>query len=368
MRKALLPDRIFDGERFLSETAVLLEAGQIAGLCPANTALDYEVHRISGSLCAGFVDLQVNGGGGVMLGGGRSAEAIPQICAAHAGLGATTILPTLITDTPEATRAVIAAAGAQDGLAGLHLEGPHLDPRRAGAHDPALIRPMTGEDLALYLEAAKALPLLKITLAPASATLAQVETLAQAGVLVALGHSECSYAEAQAYHAAGARLVTHLFNAMSQLGSRAPGLVGAALDVPFHAGLIADGLHVHPASAMAALRASERIFLVSDAMAVAGSDHMEFALQGRRILRRDGRLTLEDGTLAGADLSMAQAVANVIAWGIAPERALVMATRLPADLIRRQDLGRIAEGRRADLVLLDAEWRLKTVWKAGQCP
>ena len=366
MREALLPDRIFDGERFLSETVLLLEAGKIAGLCHKDAVQECHVTRLSGTICAGFVDLQVNGGGGVMLDGASSAETIAQICAAHAGQGATTILPTLITDTPQATRAVIAAAIAHGGLVGLHLEGPHLDPRRTGAHDPALIRPMTEADLALYLEAAQALPLLKITLSPASVTLQQVQILSRAGVLVALGHSECSYAEAQAYHAAGAQIVTHLYNAMSQLGSRAPGLVGAALDLPFYAGLIADGLHVHPASAMAALRASDRIFLVSDAMAVAGSDLEEFALQGRRILRRHGRLTLEDGTLAGADLSLAEAVANVMAWGIAPERALAMATRLPADVIGRADLGRIAMGARADFVLLDEAWRLKTAWKDGQ--
>ena len=319
----------------------------------------------------GLVDLQVNGGAGLMVDGRATVESLAAICEAHAGLGATSILPTLITDTPNATNSVLAAGIAAvsrvPGLAGLHLEGPHLDARRHGAHDPALIRPMTEEDIEVLLEARTGLPALVVTLAPASVTPAQIERLAAAGIVVSLGHADCTLDQARDAVAAGARMVTHLFNAMRQLGSREPGLVGAALALPVRAGLIADGVHVHPETIRLALAAKQPsdLFLVSDAMACAGTDLAEFTLAGRRILRRDGALRLEDGTLAGADLSLPQAVRFMIhKVGVAPERALAMASRIPADAIGAP-LGRIAPGLRADLVHFDADWRPTRVWQAA---
>jgi N-acetylglucosamine-6-phosphate deacetylase len=366
MTQILRPDAVFDGHAIRKNVMVEVEGGFISRIMNSGEATNGPVTTLSGLLAPGLVDLQVNGGGGVMLDRQTTPDMLNQMLEAHARLGATTILPTLITDTAAATRTVIALAKGCHGLAGLHLEGPHLDPRRAGAHDPTLIRAMTDDDMTMYLQAAKALPLLKITLAPASVTVEKVRRLTDAGVLVSLGHADCSFEEAAAYVSSGARIVTHLFNAMSQLGSREPGLVGAALDLPVHAGLIADGVHSHPATAMAALRASDRIFLVSDAMAVSGSNLKEFYLQGRKILRQNGRLTLADGTLAGADLTLPQAIANVIGWGISPERALAMATTIPANLINRPDLGRIQTNARADLTLFDSNWQLKSVWKNGK--
>jgi N-acetylglucosamine-6-phosphate deacetylase len=294
------------------------------------------------------------------------------MCDIHARLGATGILPTLITDSPEATARVIAAGieavrRQTPGFLGLHLEGPHLDPRRKGAHDPALIRPMTEDDLVRLLEAAARLPSLMLTVAPESVTPDQIGRLAAAGVIVSLGHSDCTAAEAKAAMAAGAACVTHLFNAMSQLGNREPGLVGAALTGPVHAGLIADGIHVAPETIRIAMAASDRIFLVSDAMAAAGSSLAEFTLNGRRILRRDGSLRLEDGTLAGADLTLPQAVAVMIGLGTPVETALAMATSRPAACLRRGDqLGSLQPGRTADMVHLGADGMLKAVWRAGQ--
>ena len=193
-------------------------------------------------------------------------------------------------------------------------------------------------DLARLLAAAEALPALMVTLAPESASTEQISALAAAGVVVSLGHSDCSAEEAQRAVHAGARCVTHLFNAMSQMGNREPGLVGAALaSGGVHAGLIADAVHVHPAVIRAAWDAKTgpgRIFLVSDAMAVAGTDGTAFDLGGRRIERRDGRLTLADGTLAGADLDLTTAIGVLVnKVGIAPEIALQAATTVPAALI-----------------------------------
>ena len=363
---------LHDGARLHRGAALWVRGGRVAGVLRAGAALPEgaEMHDLgAGGIAPGMVDLQVNGGGGVMLGAGADAGMIARICEAHARLGATAILPTLITDTPAVTGAVIAGAidahrAGQRGFAGLHLEGPHLDPRRHGAHDPALIRPMEAEDLALYIRAAKELPALLVTLAPEAASPAQIAALAGAGVIVSLGHSDCSYETAQKAIAAGARCVTHLFNAMSPLGHRAPGLAGAALDSDVAAGLIADGVHVADSALRLALKASDRLFLVSDSMAVAGSVLAEFTLGGRRILRRDGRLVLGNGTLAGADISLPQAVANLVAAGCGLERALAMATGLPAALIGA-DAGRLTDGAVADFVHLDAGLALAGVWQGG---
>jgi N-acetylglucosamine-6-phosphate deacetylase len=297
-----------------------------------------------------------------MLGARTDTAQIARICAVHARLGATHILPTLITDTPAVTARVIEAAreAARDkvpGFAGLHLEGPHLDPARHGAHDPALIRPVTEEDLRLLEQAAGDLPALMVTLAPASASLAQIARLARAGAVVSIGHADCTCAEAQAAFAAGASCVTHLFNAMSQLGNRAPGLVGATLCGSARAGIIADGVHVAPEALQIALTmlAPDRLFLVSDAMAVAGSDADSFMLNGRPVFRHAGRLTLSDGTLAGADITLPDAIARLVRLGVRPERALAMATRLPADVIGARHLGRFVPGASADSVLFSAD-------------
>lgn len=294
-------------------------------------------------LAPGFVDLQVNGGDGLMLNDAPTVETLRRMAAAHRRLGATAILPTLITDTPEQSRAAIAAARAAvaegvDGILGLHLEGPHLSVARKGAHDAALIRPMTTDDLEMLTEAARTLPVLKVTVAPESTTPEQVTALSRAGAIVALGHSDAGFETCMAYAAGGARVVTHLFNAMSQLGNREPGLVGAALaSGQLSAGLIADGIHVHPAAMRAAWAAKTgpgRIFLVSDAMAPAGSDIASFRLNGRLVRRDRGRLTLEDGTLAGADLALGTALRTLVTEvGVPLEDALRAATSVPADLV-----------------------------------
>ncbi len=261
------------------------------------------------TLCPGPIDLQVNGGGGLMLGECRTSDDLIRIAAAHQQLGTAAILPTLISDTPEETARIIDLVASTDdpAILGLHLEGPHL--ALPGAHDPAHLRPMEAEDLALYLDAKARVGHLIVTLAPEKVTFEQIGTLVEAGVIVSLGHSNCDYDTACAAFEAGARMATHLFNAMSGLHHRAPGLLGAALDKAPSFGLIADGHHVHGAGLRLAFRArAEALVLVSDAMAVAGTDAQEFTLNGRRIAREDGRLMLEDGTLAGADLSLLDGV------------------------------------------------------------
>lgn len=368
--QTLAATTLFDGAQLLDDMAVMLRDGVIEAIVPRPAG----VVPMPGILAPGFVDLQVNGGAGLMVGAGTDAAALARICAAHRDLGCAGILPTLITDGPEVTARVLAAGIAAarvdtPGFLGLHLEGPHLDPRRAGAHDAALIRPMTDADMAALIAARADLPALMVTLAPEAATPAQIAALTAAGIIVSLGHSDCTLDQAQAAFAAGARCATHLFNAMSPLGHRQPGLVGAVLSGDAQAGIIADGTHVDPAALRIALRARPGgLFLVSDCMAVAGTTLTEFPLQGRRILRRDGRLTLADGTLAGADLRLDRAVRVAVAAGADPAQALAMATSVPADLIGAK-AGRIAPGRAADLILLDADLHLTGIrdgagWRA----
>mgnify|MGYP000861743031 CR=1 FL=1 len=340
---------VFDGERLRQGAAVVVEDGRVAAVVPEADAPEGETTRLDGGVLApGFVDLQVNGGGGIMLDAAAGVAGIARICAAHGRLGTAGLLPTLITDTAEATRAVIAAGIAAGragvpGFLGLHLEGPHLDPRRKGAHDPSRIRPMDAADVA---------------------------ALAGAGVVVSLGHSDAGLGAARAAIDAGARAVTHLFNAMSPLGHREPGLVGAALDDGrVSAGLIADAVHVAPEAiriALAAKRGPGRVFLVTDAMAPAGTDLAAFTLGGRRILRADGRLTLEDGTLAGADCDMPHCLRFLTGAGVGLAEALAMATATPADVIGRRDAARLAPGARADMVHLGAGLRLSGVWRGGE--
>lgn len=312
-----------------------------------------------GFITPGFVDLQVNGGGGVMFNDDQSLNALRIIAEAHARTGTAAILPTLITDTPKRTSAAIdaveqAIAEKVDGIAGIHLEGPHLSVARKGAHDPNLIRAMDGDDLALLLDAADRIANVMVTVAPESTSNAQIAEMKAAGIIVSLGHTNADYATCHSAFDAGASCVTHLFNAMSQLGNREPGLVGATLErEEIYAGLIADGVHVHPSSirlALAAKPKSERIFLVTDAMATAGSSIQSFSINGRDVYRKDGRLTLADGTLAGADLELTRAVSVMVdTVGEDISSAIKRATSTPTELLKdRIDLGRL--GPRIDCI------------------
>jgi N-acetylglucosamine-6-phosphate deacetylase len=364
---------VFDGTALQDGLAVIMDGGRIVGIRPLTDAPPVTDRLTGGILAPAFIDLQVNGGGGLAVGTDTDVESLRRICATHLALGTGGILPTLITDTVEVTERVIAAGIAAEkaqvaGFIGLHLEGPHLDPRRNGAHDPRLIRPMSDVDLQRLLAAKQSLTRLKVTLAPEAATADQISALARAGVLVSLGHSDCTYAEALAAIKAGAGCATHLFNAMHQLGNREPGFVGAVLDSALPCGVIADGIHVAPATLRIALAAKAAgAFLVTDCMAFAGTDLTEIQLNGRKVQRRDGRLLLEDGTLAGADLTLPQALRVLVGEvGIDPARALGMATRIPADVIGAADRGRITAGARADLVHLDGDFNVMRIWHGGQ--
>ena len=374
--QALCGARVFTGERFLDGHAVLLDGARVQGLCPvADVPAGCSRYDLPGGILApGFIDAQVNGGGGVLFNEVRTAEGVAAIAAAHARHGTTGLLPTFITDCGDRRAEAVAAvreavAAGAPGILGIHLEGPFLAPARKGAHDPGLIRPMADADVDALL--GTGLRTVLLTVAAEAVSPPQIRRLAAGGVIVSLGHSDAPFEAAAAAADAGARGVTHLFNAMSQLGHRAPGLVGAALDHGgLWAGLIADGHHVHPAALRVALRAKQgpaRLFLVSDAMPPAGSMDDTFTLNGRTVTRRGGRLTLADGTLAGSDLTMDRAVRFAVEHLHQPlAEALRMASLYPAQFLRLDaDRGRIAPGCSADMVLLDGNLSVQAAWIAG---
>lgn len=363
-------ERIFDGVRWHDAAALVVSAGRVVNIVPQATAPAGE--RLTGWIAPGFVDLQVNGGGGILFNNAPDCGSIAAICAAHIGFGTTSVMVTLITDRPDVTEQAVIAAQACNaaGFLGLHLEGPHLSLARKGTHDPALIRPMQHADQELIQSAVKQLPHLICTIAPESVSPAQVRALTAAGVTVSLGHSDCSAEVACDYADAGARMVTHLFNAMSQMQNRAAGLVGAALaDGRLSAGLIADGFHVDDIVMQIALRAKAGpapIFLVSDAMSTVGSNLREFSLNGRQIFRADGRLTLADGTLAGADIAMIDAVRHLYQLGLPLEQVLPLGCGAPAAALGITDRGYLRAGARADFICLTPEITCAGTWIAGE--
>lgn len=372
---AVLADRVFDGRGWHRQAAVLIRDGRIVGIAPwGDVPADWAQARLprGAVLAPGFIDLQVNGGGGVLLNDQPTADGMRAIARAHRRLGTTACLPTLITDSREPMRRAIAAARAtagRDGVLGLHLEGPFISPRRPGVHRPDLIRaPEAGdlEDLCALAGAGRSL----VTLAPECVPDGFVQNLAAAGVRVAIGHSEASAAVVTQAVADGATGVTHLFNAMPPMSAREPGIVGEALAEPrLTAGLIVDGIHVDPVSVRAAFAAKhDGIALVSDAMPTVGTSLDHFELMGRSIRLADGRLTTEGGTLAGAHLDLATAVRNAVRLAQLPlEDALRAASLTPARFLGLEhERGALVTGARADLVALSEELSVVATWVGGE--
>jgi N-acetylglucosamine-6-phosphate deacetylase len=367
--------RLFDGEKFHNDAALVVEGASIRALVDFDERPrgGDEVDLGGGILAPGFIDWQINGGGGKLFNAEPTVETIAAIAAAHRRAGVTGFLPTVVTDAPhvlaEALSAARAARARVPGALGIHVEGPFIDPRRKGVHPAEFIRPMRDEDVETLI--AMRAGVMVVTLAPSSVTLERIARLVEAGLVVSLGHTDASADEARAVFDAGVRAVTHLYNAMSQLSSRAPGVVGAALADPrVVCGLVADGEHAHPAAYRAAIAAkgAHGVALVSDAMPPAAGGPDVFELQGRRMTRVGRKLTAEDGTLAGAVITMRDAVAYVANDLRLPlSDALTMATLTPARLIGVNDeIGRLAPGRRADLVHLTDTLDVERVWMSGR--
>jgi N-acetylglucosamine-6-phosphate deacetylase len=377
--RLLVPDRLLAPTGLRDDLALLIEDGRIAAL-PEKTQLDglEQLPRLDlpGALLSpGFIDLQVNGGGGLLFNDAPTPDTLATIVGAHRRRGTTALLATLISDSAERTRAAQAAvaealAAGLPGLLGLHLEGPHLAAERCGVHRPEHFRALDSSAVDGLL-AARSGPLL-VTLAPEQAAPEQIQRLAAAGIRVFAGHTAASFEQVQSALAAGLSGFTHLFNAMPPIAGRAPGPVAAALlDPHCYVSLIADGLHLHDASIKLALHCKPRgrCLLVSDAMPSLGAEAQAgFELQGRRVQLRQGRLLTEDGTLAGAHLDLAGAVRHLVqSVGVALDDALRMASTWPAEAMGLgRERGSLRVGSRADLVWLDESLAPRGTWIAGE--
>jgi N-acetylglucosamine-6-phosphate deacetylase len=360
----LLPDYVFDGQNLRQDVALHAVDGKVAALvaaehAPANT------RDVDGILSPGFVDLQVNGGGGVLFNQTPSVQGIQEIAAAHRKFGTTGLLPTVITDSPDVlARAVDAVIAAKEssGVLGIHIEGPHISKVRRGTHAKEFVRPM-GEDTFNHVTRLRSHGIaVLITLAPEVVSSGQIRALVDLGAVVSIGHSDATAAQVEEAIQAGARCATHLFNAMSPLGHRAPGVAGAVLNSTIRSSIILDGIHVADDMVALALRARpapDLMFSVSDAMPTVGGPE-QFDLYGGTIRLKEGRLVNAEGNLAGAHMTQAEAVFRLVnVLGQTKAEALRMAISVPASVIGRPDLATIVGQSLADLIMLDHNMTFK---------
>ncbi|PAW37302.1 N-acetylglucosamine-6-phosphate deacetylase [Pantoea vagans] len=367
---ALVNGRIYSGHEILDNHAVVVADGLIARVCPRESLpADIEQQDMAGAIIApGFIDLQLNGCGGVQFNDSLDAlsiETLETMQRANEKSGCTSFLPTLITSSDALMKRAIETMRAylqkhEHQALGLHLEGPWLSKAKKGTHDPALIR-LPDAAMVQYL-CDNADVITKVTLAPENAGSDVIRQLTDAGIIVSAGHSNATYEEAKAGFSAGVSFATHLYNAMPAFAGREPGLIGALFDSPdVYCGIIADGLHVHYANVRNAKRIKgDKLVLVTDATAPAGADISEFIFAGKTIYYRDGLCVDENGTLSGSALTMIEAVQNSVEHvGIALDEALRMASLYPARAMGvEKQLGSIEAGKIANLTVFTRDFKI----------
>lgn len=359
----LAPDWLFDGGCLQQGMAIGLQGGRVRVVLQARDVPSGMLSRpVRGTICPGFLDLQVNGGGGYLLNNTPTPEAVAGLLAAHRRFGTVGLLPTVITDRPEVLRqSVQAVLAARDlpGVMGMHIEGPHLSLARRGTHAAEFVRPFEAETLTHVQRLRLAGMAVMITVAPESVNIEQIRALAATGAVVSIGHSDASAPAAREALAAGARCFTHLFNAMSPMLNRSPGVTGAAINSDAYCGIICDGIHVADEMVGLAIRArpvADRMFLVSDAMATVGGPD-EMMLYGQQIRLCNGRLENAEGSLAGAHVTMAESMRRLITvLGVAPDVALRMAVTVPAAVMSMPAWAEVMGRRAEDLLVLGADW------------
>ncbi|WP_017092670.1 N-acetylglucosamine-6-phosphate deacetylase [Vibrio splendidus] len=372
---ALSNCKIYTGSDVLTDHAIVIENELIKKVCPISELPEgIAVRDLNGAnLSPGFIDLQLNGCGGVMLNDEITADTMQIMHKANLKSGCTSFLPTLITSSDEDMRAVITAAREyhnqyQNQSLGLHLEGPYLNVAKKGIHSVDHIRKSDSEMIELICENNDLVA--KVTLAPELNDPEHIERLRKAGVVVSIGHTNATYAEARQGFESGITFATHLFNAMTPMVGREPGVVGAIYDTPeVYAGIIADGFHVDYANIRIAHKIKgEKLVLVTDATAPAGADMEYFIFVGKKVYYRDGKCVDENGTLGGSALTMIEAVQNTVEHaGIALDEALRMATLYPATAIGVESkLGRIKKGMVANLAVFDRDFNVKATVVNGQ--
>lgn len=365
---ALVNARIFTGSAVLTDHCLIISDNKIYSVCKTQD-LPQNIKTIDlngANLAPGFIDLQLNGCGGVMFNDDISVDALNIMHKANLASGCTSFLPTLITSSDDDMKAAIAVAHqynekyAHQSL-GLHLEGPYLNLNRKGIHNPEFIRP--SDDAMIDFICANASVVAKVTLAPENNNPDHIRQLANAGIVVSIGHTAATYQQACDGIDAGITFATHLHNAMTPMTGRDPGVVGAVLDSQdVYAGIIADGFHVDYANIRLAHQLKgEKLVLVTDATAPAGANIDSFNFVGQTVYYRDGKCIDENGTLGGSAVTMIESVQNTVEHaGIALDEALRMASLYPAKAIGVDDrLGRIRAGMIANLVVFDASYLVK---------
>lgn len=373
--------RLFDGKQMHDDVHLEIKAGVISHIEKASQSSTSADLELDGLVCAGFIDTQANGGGGALFNYAPSLATLLTMMRGHAKFGTTAMLPTIITDSSEvmaeAANAVAEAiAAGAPGILGIHFEGPNLSNEKRGIHPSEHVRPINDADLATFTR--KDIGKVMITLAPENVSPDIIAKLVQQGVVVSLGHSAATYEQALAAVDAGASCTTHIFNAMSGLTAREPGLINIALsDERLTSGLIADLHHVHPQNCALAYQCigAERLMLVTDAMAHVGSELQTLPWLDSTITRKDGKLTLDNGNLAGSCLDMSGAVRNMYLLLRQQARnhdadtvlsnVLNMASRVPASLLGIMDRGSLEVGNKADFVLLNDDLLVKGTWACG---
>ncbi|ENM5726702.1 N-acetylglucosamine-6-phosphate deacetylase [Vibrio mimicus] len=372
---ALTNCKIYTGNDVLVKHAVIINGDKIETICPIESLpSDIKVVDLNGAnLSPGFIDLQLNGCGGVMFNDEITAKTIDIMHKANLKSGCTSFLPTLITSSDENMRQAIAAAREYQSQypnqsLGLHLEGPYLNVMKKGIHSVDFIRP--SDDSMIDTICANSDVIVKVTLAPENNKPEHIEKLVKAGIVVSIGHTNATYTEARQSFESGITFATHLFNAMTPMVGREPGVVGAIYDTPdVYAGIIADGFHVDYANIRIAHKIKgEKLVLVTDATAPAGAEMDYFIFVGKKVYYRDGKCVDENGTLGGSALTMIEAVQNTVEHvGIALDEALRMATLYPAKAIGVDDkLGRIKKGMIANLTVFDRDFNVKATVVNGQ--
>ncbi|WP_298917921.1 N-acetylglucosamine-6-phosphate deacetylase [uncultured Algimonas sp.] len=376
MLTALTNARVMTPEGLKDECTVVIDQGRIVdvGAALVLETAGTTVQDIEGALLLpGFIDLQVNGGGGVLFNNDPSVAGIKEIGRAHRAFGTTGFLPTLISDDLELMAEAIAAVDAAiseqvPGVLGIHLEGPFLNADRKGVHDASKFKTIGDDEIDLLssLKHGKTL----VTLAPEMTTLDTIKCLRDRGVVIAAGHTEADYNDALEAMDAGLKGFTHLFNAMAPLQSRKPGIISAALeDARAWCGIIVDGYHVHPAMLRLAIRAKteDQISLVTDAMPCVGTTDRRFSLGEMDISVTDGKCVTQSGVLAGSNLNMMRAVINAADWlDVTFDRAVRMASAVPARFLGLgEQMGEIKAGRQANLILVDDSYKIVDSWING---
>ncbi|ASI90077.1 MULTISPECIES: N-acetylglucosamine-6-phosphate deacetylase [Vibrio] len=372
---ALTNCKIFTGSDVLTNHAVLINGDQIESVLPsAELPSDIKCLDLNGAnLSPGFIDLQLNGCGGVMFNDEITADTIHTMHRANLKSGCTSFLPTLITSSDDNMRQALTAAREyhsqyQNHSLGLHLEGPYLNVAKKGIHSPDFIR--QSDDAMIDLICENRDLVAKVTLAPEQNAPEHIEKLRKAGIVVSIGHTNATYEEARKGFESGITFATHLFNAMTPMTGREPGVVGAIYDTPdVYAGVIADGFHVDYANIRIAHKVKgEKLVLVTDATAPAGADMDYFIFVGKKVYYKDGKCVDENGTLGGSALTMIEAVQNTVEHaGIALDEALRMATLYPAKAMGLEDkLGRIKKGMIANLTVFDRDYNVQGTIVNGQ--